>query len=142
MLFRSDVADQEFSRYYRVEALGVNPACHGPVSNCAATPLQARVQPYSIRVEETGAETNGIPDPGETVSDSASPEERVERLLAGFEAAAPMPLAEFEALAAELDIEVRIASIDGEGFPMTMDYRDDRVNIDIEDDAVVQVLPG
>ncbi|NBV74335.1 MAG: hypothetical protein EBR65_05160 [Actinobacteria bacterium] len=80
-------------------------------------------------------------EPG-TEIDTASAEERVERLLAGFEAAAPMPLDEFTALAADLDIEVRIASIDGEGFPMTMDYRDDRVNIDIEDDAVVQVLPG
>ena len=45
-------------------------------------------------------------------------------------------------IAADLDIEVRIASIDGGGFPMTMDYRDDRVNIDIEADTVVRVLPG
>ena len=99
------------------------------------------VEPMPVEPDQTDVDATD-PDPGEPVSDSASPEERVERLLAGFEAAAPMPLAEFEALAAELDIEVRIASIDGEGFPMTMDYRDDRVNIDIEDDAVVQVLPG
>ncbi|MGA0355031.1 MAG: hypothetical protein ACO3OC_07105, partial [Ilumatobacteraceae bacterium] len=80
-------------------------------------------------------------EPGTDI-DTASAEERVERLLAGFEAAAPMALDEFTALAADLDIEVRIASIDGEGFPMTMDYRDDRVNIDIEADTVVRVLPG
>ncbi len=80
-------------------------------------------------------------EPGTDI-DTASAEERVERLLAGFEAAAPMALDEFTALAADLDIEVRVASIDGEGFPMTMDYRDDRVNIDIEADTVVRVLPG
>lgn len=80
-------------------------------------------------------------EPGTDI-DTASAEERVERLLAAFEAAAPMALDEFTALAADLDIEVRVASIDGEGFPMTMDYRDDRVNIDIEADTVVRVLPG
>jgi subtilisin-like proprotein convertase family protein len=65
--YLDSVADPELPRYYRVEALGANPACHSPVSNCETTPLEARVQPYSFRVEEAGPDINGIPDPGETV---------------------------------------------------------------------------
>jgi len=98
------------------------------------------VEEIPVSIEPMPVEPMPV-EPG-TGIDTASAEERVERLLAGFEAAAPMALDEFTVLAADLDIEVRVASIDGEGFPMTMDYRDDRVNIDIEADTVVRVLPG
>ena len=98
------------------------------------------VEEIPVSIEPMPVEPMPV-EPGTDI-DTASAEERVERLLAGFEAAAPMALDEFTALAADLDIEVRVASIDGEGFPMTMDYRDDRVNIDIEADTVVRVLPG
>jgi hypothetical protein len=98
------------------------------------------VEEIPVSIEPMPVEPMPV-EPGADI-DTASAEERVERLLAGFEAAAPMALDEFTALAADLDIEVRVASIDGEGFPMTMDYRDDRVNIDIEADTVVRVLPG
>ena len=59
-------ADQEFPRYYRVEAFTSNPACHSPVSNCEATPLGARLQSHSHRLIEPGT-PNGLPEPGETV---------------------------------------------------------------------------
>ena len=98
------------------------------------------VEEIPVSIEPMPVEPMPV-EPGTDI-DTASAEERVERLLAGFEAAAPMALDEFTVLAADLDIEVRVASIDGEGFPMTMDYRDDRVNIDIEADTVVRVLPG
>jgi subtilisin-like proprotein convertase family protein len=66
--FVDDVADPDLPRYYRVEAIGVNAACHSPVSNCEATPQSARLQQLSYRVVESGAEVNGFPDPGETVT--------------------------------------------------------------------------
>jgi len=60
------VADQEFPRFYRVEAFTSNLACHSPVSNCEATPLTARLQNHDHRLIEPGT-PNGLPDPGETV---------------------------------------------------------------------------
>jgi subtilisin-like proprotein convertase family protein len=63
-----DVADPELPRYYRVEAIGVNAACHSPVSNCETTPQSARLQQLSYRVVESGPDVNGFPDPGETVT--------------------------------------------------------------------------
>jgi hypothetical protein len=47
-----------------------------------------------------------------------------------------------EALAADKDQTVRIAGRDGECFALTMDYRSDRVNLYLEDGAVVAATIG
>jgi len=65
--FLDDVVDPGVFRYYRVEAYGTNPACHSPVSNCAATPLGARLQIQDHRVVDDGHDGDGIAEPGETV---------------------------------------------------------------------------
>ncbi|MGA1705205.1 MAG: hypothetical protein ACO4A1_09825 [Ilumatobacteraceae bacterium] len=112
----------------------------GGIYTVPAVTEEYLVEEIPVSIEPMPVEPMPV-EPGTDI-DTASAEERVERLLAGFEAAAPMALDEFTALAADRAIEVRVASIDGEGFPMKMDYRDDRVNIDIEADTVVRVLPG
>jgi subtilisin-like proprotein convertase family protein len=61
------VADPDLSRYYRIEAFGSNPACSSPVSDCGATPLGARLQKHSHRVMDDAYDTDGMPEPGETV---------------------------------------------------------------------------
>jgi len=45
-------------------------------------------------------------------------------------------------LAEENGWQVRIAARDGETFPLTMDYREDRVNLTIVDAVVTEVLIG
>lgn len=45
--------------------------------------------------------------------------------------------AEVVALAAEQDLELREVGRDGECFPTTMDYREDRVNVEYVDGVVV-----
>ena len=49
---------------------------------------------------------------------------------------------EAEALAADQDHTIRVAARDGECFALTMDYREDRVNIYLEDDSVVAATQG
>jgi subtilisin-like proprotein convertase family protein len=66
--FLDGEADPDLPRYYRIEAFGTNPVCHSPVSSCESTPLAARLQMEGHRVVESGADVNGIPDPGETVA--------------------------------------------------------------------------
>ena len=67
--YLDDVADPDLPRFYRVEAIGSNAACHGPVSNCEATPLTARLQQHAHRMVELGPDApNGIAEPGETLS--------------------------------------------------------------------------
>jgi subtilisin-like proprotein convertase family protein len=60
-------AELDLPRHYRVEAFGTNHACHSPVSNCASTPLGARLQVNEYRLIETGSSINDLPEPGETV---------------------------------------------------------------------------
>jgi len=61
------IADQDLTRYYRVEAFGSNAACTSPVSNCAATPFGARLQIQGHRLAGDGHDGDDIPEPGETV---------------------------------------------------------------------------
>ena len=49
---------------------------------------------------------------------------------------------EAEALAQDQDHTIRVAARDGECFALTMDYREDRVNIYLEDDSVVAATQG
>ncbi len=65
--YLDDLQIVDLPRHYRVEALGSNPACHSPVSNCVSTPLGARLQKNGHRLVEPVATENGIPDPGETL---------------------------------------------------------------------------
>lgn len=46
------------------------------------------------------------------------------------------------AAAAELGFTVRIVARDGEWFPVTKDYREDRINIVVENGAVVRAFVG
>jgi len=61
--------DPELLRYYRVQAIGANPACRSAVSNCETTPPGPRLQMNDYRIVEDGILTNGngALDPGETV---------------------------------------------------------------------------
>jgi subtilisin-like proprotein convertase family protein len=63
--YLDEIAEPTLPRYYRVEAFGSNHACTSPVSNCASTPLTARLQKNDHRVLD--ADANGLPEPGETV---------------------------------------------------------------------------
>lgn len=53
-----------------------------------------------------------------------------------------MPVEEAEAAAADAGYEFRVVSIDGKPGAATSDYREDRINADIEDDEVVTVTIG
>ncbi len=46
------------------------------------------------------------------------------------------------AVAAEQGFTVRVVARDGEWFPVTKDYREDRINIVIEDGIVVRAFVG
>jgi subtilisin-like proprotein convertase family protein len=63
------IPDPDIPRYYRVEAVGSNTACHSPVSNCEISAGGPRLQKNSHRMIEEGANVNGngFLDPGETV---------------------------------------------------------------------------
>ncbi|MDH3784137.1 MAG: proprotein convertase P-domain-containing protein [Acidobacteriota bacterium] len=63
------VGDPDVTRYYRVAAVGSNPVCHSPVSNCEASPIGPRLQMNAHRLIEAGVHTNGngVMDPGETI---------------------------------------------------------------------------
>ncbi|MDQ1246674.1 MAG: hypothetical protein QG597_1042 [Actinomycetota bacterium] len=53
-----------------------------------------------------------------------------------------MSQAQAEAAATEAGYTVRIASVDGEGRAMTMDYRFDRINIELEGGLVTRAYVG
>lgn len=53
-----------------------------------------------------------------------------------------MPVEEAEAAAADAGYAFRVVSIDGKPGAATLDYREDRINADIEDDEVVTVTIG
>ena len=57
----------DLPRFYRVEAFGANPVCTSALSSCESTPSGARLQMSAFRFIESGPESNGFPDPGETV---------------------------------------------------------------------------
>ena len=53
-----------------------------------------------------------------------------------------LSLREAKIFAAEQDQTVRVAGRDGECYALTMDYRDNRVNVYLEDDLVVAATIG
>lgn len=53
-----------------------------------------------------------------------------------------MSVSEAEKAATDAGFTFRVTSVDGEGQAVTMDYRDDRINADVEDDKVVRVTIG
>jgi subtilisin-like proprotein convertase family protein len=61
--------DPDLPRYYRVQAVGTNAACHSPVSSCEISAGGPRLQKNSHRMIEEGLNVNGngFLDPGETV---------------------------------------------------------------------------
>ncbi len=63
------IPDPDVPRYYRVEAVGPDSACHSPVSNCEISAGGPRLQKNSYRMIEEGVNVNGngFLDPGETV---------------------------------------------------------------------------
>ena len=67
--FTDAFPDPDTPRYYRVEAIGANAACHSAVSNCEASAAGPRLQMNGHRMLEEGSHVNcnGFPDPGETV---------------------------------------------------------------------------
>ena len=71
----------------------------------------------------------------QTPDDPGSDDEMTEQYLGLTKQAA-------EALATEQDHTIRVAGRDGKCFALTMDYRDDRVNIYLEDDTVVAATRG
>jgi len=69
--FVDTLPDPDVPRYYRVEAIGANAACHSAVSNCElATAAGPRLQMNAHRLIEEGSNVNGsgLPDPGETLA--------------------------------------------------------------------------
>jgi hypothetical protein len=50
--------------------------------------------------------------------------------------------AEAKQYAAENDQTIRVAGRDGKCFPLTMDYRTDRVNLYLEDGVVIAAMIG
>jgi hypothetical protein len=50
-----------------------------------------------------------------------------------------MDVSSAESALADLGYEMRIVRLDGEDLAVTMDYREDRVNVEVEDDTVVAV---
>jgi subtilisin-like proprotein convertase family protein len=68
-MYLDSVPDPDLPRYYRVQAVGANPACRGSVSNCEISAAGPRLQKNAHRMIEEGAHVNGngFPDPGETV---------------------------------------------------------------------------
>jgi hypothetical protein len=60
-------ADQDLTRYYRVEVFGSNPACFSPLSDCATPSFGARLQNQGYRLAGDLHDGDDIPEPGETV---------------------------------------------------------------------------
>ena len=53
-----------------------------------------------------------------------------------------MTVEDAQAAAEEAGFAFRVTSTDGEGAAVTMDYRTDRINAEVEDDEVVRVSLG
>jgi hypothetical protein len=56
-----------------------------------------------------------------------------------FDDVVGMEVSAAESALAELGYEMRIVRLDGDDLAVTMDYREDRVNVEVEDDVVVAV---
>ncbi|RMG47969.1 MAG: hypothetical protein D6718_02585 [Acidobacteria bacterium] len=67
--FFDDNVPSDFIVNYRVRPNAANPACTGPVSNCAVIPEEAKLIESAYRLDESGpnANANGFLEPGETV---------------------------------------------------------------------------
>lgn len=66
--YLDDNVSPESIVYYRVRPNGSNAACTGPVSNCVAIPLEAKLIESGFRVDDAGAngDGDGQLEPGET----------------------------------------------------------------------------
>jgi len=53
-----------------------------------------------------------------------------------------LSVADAEKATTDAGLTFRVVSVDGEPKPVTMDYRDDRINAEVEDDEVVRVTVG
>jgi subtilisin-like proprotein convertase family protein len=64
-----DLSGSDLPRYYRIEAVGLDPSCRSAVSNCESAAGGPRLQLNGHRMIEVGPHVNGngLLDPGETV---------------------------------------------------------------------------
>ncbi len=111
------------------------------VSGCGSDTEPAAGEPTPSASEATPAQSkpSNQPNPciGDPVGKQAPPN-------SGPETDGYLGLSEPEAekYASEQGQTIRIAGRDGECFALTMDYRDNRVNLYLEDDVVVAAMIG
>ena len=111
------------------------------LSACGATDDQPTTAGSPAAPSPTADDSDNSPNPclgsagGNTPDDPRSDEQMTEQYLGLTEQ-------EAGALAKDEGHTIRVAGRDGECFAMTMDYREDRVNIYLEDDTVTAATRG
>jgi len=110
------------------------------LSACGATDDQPTTAGSPAAPSSTADDSDNSPNPclgsaGNTPEDPRSDEQMTEQYLGLTEQ-------EAEALAQDEGHTIRVAGRDAECFALTMDYREDRVNIYLEDDTVVAATQG
>ena len=85
-----------------------------------------------------------VPVPDTAVAPAVDPAVDPDMSVAQDVADSVLGMSEVEATktAEAKGLSVRVGSRDGEDFPLTMDYRTDRINAEVEDDEVVRVTIG
>ncbi len=111
------------------------------VSGCGSGTEPAADEPTPSASKATPAQSKPSNQPNPCIGDPVGTEKPPN---SGPETDGYLGLSEQEAkkYAAEQSQTIRIAGRDGECFALTMDYRDNRVNLYLEDDEVVAAMIG
>ncbi len=124
-----------------VAALAAGVAACGDDSPATTTP--ATTTPESTTPESTVPETTSPPEttaPDGTTAEGSVPDSSLPTLESAADVLVGLTEAEAHDAAAEHGWTVRVARLDGEDQPLTMDFREDRVNVEITDGTVTSIV--
>jgi hypothetical protein len=111
-----------------------------PVGTDGPTPEPGIVEPGIVDSGTGGGSGAVDPDEGGVIDPEFGDAEAIEaELRAVFEGSLPLVLSEFADQAEALGFETRVVIEDGEALPATLDFRLDRVNVEVVDGQVVMI---